>query len=862
MYRDNKMAARKRASAKIWLARAVSLLDALIIEGENCEVVELEETIQEFSKSLDALDDAQAAHEAEVEEDKLEEDITAAGELREAAIKKRHAASKLLRSLMPADPANEPDEAGSEKSGQSNRSSSSNVDTSSVRLPKLELPKFNGTLTKWQQFWDNFEAVVDTSDLPLVSKFTYLQSLLEGEARRTIEGLALSKSNYITACQLLKDRYGRRERIVFAHIQGLLNMGTLGQERSASTSELRKLQEELLAHIRSLEVWEIMGKNYGVVLTPVILSRLPSDIRLEWARSGEGKEDDLDFLLQFLKQEIERRERSEAFKQLSAGHRSSNNNNSKSNSGNRSHVDREEKRQNSVRTPTASALHVSSVGGACGFCAQNHTTEACPDLSKLDIPGKQKKIADARLCFRCLVRGHVARGCMAKCAKCNGTHHLICCYGGTKRNNNTPSTPTGSTDTYSRENADTKVALLCHDQGLQLCTVLQTAKVFVYGERIIEATLLFDSGSELSYVTSDLVKRARLRHVSNVNVGYAPFGGGKSGNQMRNVLELKAKGAYGGNETPRVFKAIEVPTICSPLSRPTLPCDMLDLLPNVTFADNYSMGGKLVIDILVGLDQYWRLIKHGTIRIAEGVVAQETEFGWILSGCYSSSNKGRAETFQLLSLGDISEEVIRSFWDLESIGISPKESVSEVDKCVTNFERDITWSHGRYEVTLPWKDQRPILLENESLARKRLSSLSRRLDKDPPLKLRYNQVLHDLETTGIIEEVKGDESPSGDVFYLPHHPVVKEASTTTKVRPVFDASAQGFNGVSLNDCLDPGPSLIPCLPEVLLRFRRWAYALTADIEKAFLQIGLRLQDRDVHRFLWENCGAVRKMRFV
>ena len=63
------------------------------------------------------------------------------------------------------------------------------------------------------------------------------------------------------------------------------------------------------------------------------------------------------------------------------------------------------------------------------------------------------------------------------------------------------------------------------------------------------------------------------------------------------------------------------------------------------------------------------------------------------------------------------------------------------------------------------------------------------------------------------------DCPSNPVFYLPHRPVIKEASESSKIRPVFDASAKGSNGISLNDCIDPGPSLLPNLVDVLLRFR-------------------------------------------
>ena len=97
---------------------------------------------------------------------------------------------------------------------------------------------------------------------------------------------------------------------------------------------------------------------------------------------------------------------------------------------------------------------------------------------------------------------------------------------------------------------------------------------------------------------------------------------------------------------------------------------------------------------------------------------------------------------------------------------------------------------------------------------------------------------------------------------MPHRPVIRPGSTTTRVRPVFDASATGPNGVSLNDCLEAGPSLIPHLTDVILRFRRHQYAVSGDISKAFLQISVRPEDRDCLRFLWELSDQVRVMHFT
>ena len=62
---------------------------------------------------------------------------------------------------------------------------------------------------------------------------------------------------------------------------------------------------------------------------------------------------------------------------------------------------------------------------------------------------------------------------------------------------------------------------------------------------------------------------------------------------------------------------------------------------------------------------------------------------------------------------------------------------------------------------------------------------------------------------------------------------------TTKVRMVYDASAKTEENISLNECLEAGPSLTPKLFEILLRFRAHNVVVNADIEKAFLQIELK-----------------------
>ena len=97
-------------------------------------------------------------------------------------------------------------------------------------------------------------------------------------------------------------------------------------------------------------------------------------------------------------------------------------------------------------------------------------------------------------------------------------------------------------------------------------------------------------------------------------------------------------------------------------------------------------------------------------------------------------------------------------------------------------------------------------------------------------------------------------TPLGDVVhYLAHSGVIKEDSKSTKLRIVMDGSCKAnASALSLNDCLYTGPNLIGDTLTCLLGFRCDKFALTADIEKAFLQLALRVEDRDAMRFYFPS----------
>ena len=370
-------------------------------------------------------------------------------------------------------------------------------------------------------------------------------------------------------------------------------------------------------------------------------------------------------------------------------------------------------------------------------------------------------------------------------------------------------------------------------------------------------------------MTSDFVNKAGPLWVDSQPIAYAAFGSGNSSNMhVRNIYDVTLQDETGADHT---LFATEVPAICDPLVRPEVSQQVLQSFGELSWASDcdYSELAEIQVDILIGLDSYWKFVKPQIVSssLMTGLMAQATIFGWVLFGAVSNSQptSGSEIAHQMLCLtATVSDQSVHAFWNLESVGICDDKGCDDADYVLTQFQQDILKVHGRYEVALPWKPgARQRLLNNEKLARRRLENLGRRLDRDPPHKVRYNAAIKDMAETGIVEEVPVDEvACSGPVFYMPHRPVVKESAVSTKVRPVFDASAKGFNGVSLNDCMEVGPCLLSNLTEILIRFRGWKFVVTADIQKAFLQNGVCKQDCDVHRFLWDIDGQVKVMRFL
>ena len=80
--------------------------------------------------------------------------------------------------------------------------------------------------------------------------------------------------------------------------------------------------------------------------------------------------------------------------------------------------------------------------------------------------------------------------------------------------------------------------------------------------------------------------------------------------------------------------------------------------------------------------------------------------------------------------------------------------------------------------------------------------------------------------------------------------VLKEDSSTTNLRVVFDASSKTTTGASLNECLLVGSKVQEDLFDIWLRFRFFKVAMSADIAKMYRQVELCKKDKDYYRIFW------------
>ncbi|XP_063907415.1 uncharacterized protein LOC135125692 [Zophobas morio] len=198
---------------------------------------------------------------------------------------------------------------------------------------------------------------------------------------------------------------------------------------------------------------------------------------------------------------------------------------------------------------------------------------------------------------------------------------------------------------------------------------------------------------------------------------------------------------------------------------------------------------------------------------------------------------------------------IHKFWELEETAVNTSNSFSvEELTCERHFsetvKRDI---NGRFMVRLPFKKDITMLGFSDVTALNRFMALETRLNKNNSLKADYTNFLDEYLALGHMKLVAGESDfHTKQLYFFPHHAVIKSSSTTTRVRVVFDGSCKTSTGVSLNNILMVGPTIQQDLFSIITRFRTYQFAFSSDVVKMYRQIWVDPSDTPYQRIFWRK----------
>ena len=435
---------------------------------------------------------------------------------------------------------------------------------------------------------------VSDTELNNIEKMNYLQNMLKGEAARAIAGLPLTNENYTKAIEILKERFGDKQNIINAYMDSL----TRATPPKDEISSLRTFYDFYESNIRGLEALDVKTDTYGCLLIPILLKKLPESIRYAIFRSDSSADKSLDKLRIALRREIETIEKG--------------------------------------RLSTTNSYET--------YCDGNHWSDNCSEF--VTVQERYQVLQRQQRCYNCLGTNHNKTKCFSKrrCMKCKQKHHTSLCHGQTQNPpKDTASNPSTSKIEQTKANThdepkETHKEKKTHSANTHVGTThvgttqlldLQQNQILMHsatttaigqGFQCSQAHILFDTGSQRTFITENMRNRFNLKTIRKELLDVTTFGDIKTTRRNYDVVSLNLDT---GKESLSLT-ALVTPTICPPLKIKAfkIPPE----LEGLKLAD--TPIGNSEVDILIGNDQYGHLITGKMIKTSnEAMIAIESKFG-------------------------------------------------------------------------------------------------------------------------------------------------------------------------------------------------------------------------------------------
>ncbi|XP_059223988.1 uncharacterized protein LOC131997292 [Stomoxys calcitrans] len=712
----------------------------------------------------------------------------------------------------------------------------------SLKVPPCDTELFSGGYDKWPSFRDMFSAIYGKHPkLSPAQKLFHLRAKTRGEPNQIVKRFSLTDDNFDLAWEALRQRYENKRILINHQLRKIFEIEHVSSEKGKN---LRNLQYTINKCLSVLKTYNVSVMSWDPMLVYWVSSKLPEETLTAWESSltDHKRMPSWDQLDDFISKRLDMLE---------------------SISDMRNHPPVSNKSQN---------FHAKSEVNfrPCRVCKQNHALRSCAKFKSWSLSQKQKFVNDNKVCGNCLSYGHNAQTCQSDklCLKCQQQHHTLLHpdtgnttdRDGSQYNPQTQVTsfhidaqyeeqPTTSAGAFSNSTSFVQ----SHFANSNEATVLPTALVDL--EHLgtnFTVRVFIDQGSQESFVSNRIVNRFSIPTKKSFTT-ISGLGGTILENSSRLChLVLKSrKSDFRLNITAVVISNMNhlMP------ANPTRISDWSELRRMDLADPNFCKPAQ--IDMLLGSDVLPFILKPGVQKNVSGtLLAQETEFGWILSGPPTVRSVNTFASW--VTCSDPINEQIKKFWELEEVPVL--KSVSEYDMWCEQFYKETTTrrSDGRYVVRLPFQHDLPpesFLGSSRRAAMGQFMRMEKTFEKSAELASEYCNVLSeylDLDHMEITTSTEICDNSRYGSYYLPHHAVVKPERVSTKVRVVFNASKKTSSGFSLNDVLHTGPILQNDLMNVILRWRFFKYVFNGDIQKMYRQIYVHDTDRDFQRIVFRK----------
>lgn len=696
-----------------------------------------------------------------------------------------------------------------------------------IKLPIIKLPTFNGDSKTWLEFRDSYTSLIhENTSLSNIAKYQYLKSSLLGDAFSVIEALELSGQNYDIAWKLICNRFDNKTQLINTHLKSLFDVPNSITECDKS---LRFLIDHISKNLRALNNLGEQTNNWDTLIVFMFSSKLDKVTCAKWEeyRNSLDSQPSLEQFYDFL------RKRANVIEMLSAGGINNVNNNTSDKSGQQQvpQFRRIDKQQKSF---VAASYEDKQKQGKCNLCSGEHLIYYCNNFLNMSPVDRYQQIIKQRLCINCLRSGHYPAQCKSgPCKICKKKHNSLLHYNKANEHVNiaeerpTVSNPISLSTCISNQ------------------VLLSTAVVKIMNnesKQYVGARCLLDCGSQSSFISQELKDKLSIKSDFKNSVCVTGINNISFEALQRCSVQIQSR----TTSFSIPINAFIINQITSSLPSHEVDVSNINIPQNILLADpDYHQPAK--IDLLLGADVFWDIVCTDQMRLGKyKPILQNSMFGWLITGPVMCKQSDKSQIVCNFSQ-DISHQLTK-FWELEEVPFKPVTSPEE-EACEQHFVQNTQrMQDGRFCVMLPLKTEPDKLGSSYNLAFKRFESLERRFRRQPDVKEQYVEFMQEYIDLGHASEI---ERPNNAVL-LPHHPVLKEQSESTKCRVVFDASAKTSSGLSLNDIMMVGPTVQEDIFSILTRFREHTFILTGDIEKMYRQILLNPVHRHMQVILWRE----------